>query len=93
MTTPMLSEWKPEGSTPTKRAGGLDRVPRNGFPAILHKDERVQTKAEADDYRSGRGSGNSGASGNVTLTGNTFIVRQESDIQSIAYALARELSR
>lgn|GEM_PF-5565391 len=34
-------------------AGGLDRVPYNGYHALLHKDERVQTKAEADAWRSG----------------------------------------
>lgn len=65
-----------------KHAGGLDRVPRNGYPAILHKDERVQTKAEADADRNGRNR-------SVLVTGNTFVVRQDSDIDAIALKLVR----
>ena len=42
----------------TKAAGsyakGLTYVPYDGFPAILHKGERVLTKAEADNYNSGK---------------------------------------
>lgn len=84
---PLLGETTLRGGTPTKRAGGLDRVPYNGFPIIAHKDERLQTKAEADATRNGRSGG-----GNVTVTGNTFVVRQESDIDAIARALAREMA-
>ena len=38
-------------------ANGLDYVPYDGYPAILHEGERVLTRREADDYRSDRGSG------------------------------------
>lgn len=34
-------------------ANGLDYVPYDGFPAILHKGERVLTKSEASDYNKG----------------------------------------
>lgn len=37
-------------------AGGLDYVPYDGFPAILHKGERVQRSIEAGTARSGGGS-------------------------------------
>ena len=34
-------------------ANGLEYVPYDGFPAILHKGERVLTKAEAESYNKG----------------------------------------
>jgi hypothetical protein len=70
-----------------KHATGLSRVPRDNYPALLHKDETVLTKGEADKRRMGRGD-----SGGVLVTGNTFHVRHESDIDAIARALAREIS-
>jgi hypothetical protein len=69
-------------------SGGLDRVPYDGYRAVLHRDETVLTKSEADDRRSG---GRSGGGVNVSVTGNTFHVRQESDIDDIAWQLARNL--
>lgn len=44
-------------STVRQYANGLDYVPYDGYPAILHEGERVLTRREADDYRSERGSG------------------------------------
>lgn len=35
-------------------AGGLDYVPYNGYPAILHSGEAVLTASEADDWRRGQ---------------------------------------
>nr|DAP13393.1 MAG TPA: minor tail protein [Caudoviricetes sp.] len=35
-------------------ANGLEYVPYDGFPAILHKGERVLTKTEANDYNQGK---------------------------------------
>jgi hypothetical protein len=35
--------------------GGIDYVPRDGVKAMLHKGERVLTKQQAEDYRSGQG--------------------------------------
>ena len=60
-------------------ATGLGRVPYNDYPAFLDEGERVLTAAEARTY--GRGSGG------VTVSGNTFVVRQESDIDAIAASL------
>lgn len=45
-------------------ASGLDYVPYDGYPAILHKGERVQTAVEAASDRSGRG----GSSVDASLT-------------------------
>ncbi|GCD81931.1 hypothetical protein PTHTG4_09930 [Parageobacillus thermoglucosidasius] len=69
-------------------AGGLNYVPYDRFPALLHRGEMVLPRGEADEYRKGRASGVS-----VTISGNTFHVRQDSDIQKIAYELAKLLER
>lgn len=57
-TTPKKTTPKSKNtSTPRAYANGLDYVPYDGYPAILHEGERVLTRREADDYRSDRGSG------------------------------------
>ncbi len=65
-------------------AVGLQRVPYDGFPALLHEGERVLTASEAR-------AADSAGSASVTVSGNTFVVRQESDIDAIAEALAEKL--
>ena len=42
-------------------ANGLEYVPYDGFPAILHQGERVQTKMEAQSYRADAAAMSSGA--------------------------------
>ena len=64
-------------------ATGLAQVPYDNFPALLHEGERVLTAAEARGYNQGVGG--------VTITGNHFEVRQESDIDRIALALLEKL--
>lgn len=66
-------------------ATGLARVPYNNFPALLHEGERVLTASENRSYTGGSGSGS------VVISGNQFIVRQESDIDAIAQALLQRL--
>lgn len=68
-----------------KKNGGLDRVPYNGATYSLHKDEMVLPRGEAAEYRKG----NRGGGGGISITGNTFHVRQDSDIQKIAQELAK----
>jgi hypothetical protein len=63
-------------------SGGLNRVPYDGYIARLHKDERVVTAGD-----------NKGGGSGVVVSGNTFIVRQESDIHAIAYELAKLIER
>lgn len=62
---------------------GLDEVPYDRYPAILHKGEAVLPRQDAQEWREGRG----GSAPSVNITGNTFNVRQESDIDAIANAL------
>lgn len=67
----------------TSHAYGLTRVPYDGYQAILHEGERVLTASEA------RATDNTNS--RVIVTGNTFNVREEADINKIARALASEL--
>lgn len=48
-------------------AVGIRRVPYNGFPAMLHEDERVLTAQEARRHDAG-----AGRSVSITISGNTF---------------------
>jgi hypothetical protein len=66
--------------------GGLSHVPYDGYNARLHKGERVLTAQENKDYNNGQGGGQQ-----PLVTGNTFIVRKESDIDAIADLLYRKL--
>jgi hypothetical protein len=75
------------GGGKNKKHGGLNNVPYNGYQATLHKGERVLTAMENKAYNNGQGVGSG-----VTITGNQFIVRQDSDIDAIAEALYSKLS-
>lgn len=66
-------------------ATGLGRVPYNDFPALLHEGERVLTATEARTYNK------NGGTGGFVISGNTFVVRQESDIDAIATNLLTKL--
>lgn len=66
------------GDIDGSHASGLQRVPYNNYLAVLHEGEQVLTAREAR-------AGSSGAS--VTITGNQFTVREEADIDKIAWAL------
>ena len=65
-------------------AFGLNRVPFDGYLAMLHQGERVQTAEEA--RRSQRRTAPT-----VQITGNQFSVRSEGDIDAIATRIADEL--
>lgn len=78
-----------EGDWSTRRdsnshMGGLSVVPSDNYPANLHKGERVLTAQENREYSSGKG-------GNVVITGNTFNVRNDADIDAIGAAIVNKL--
>ncbi|WP_410798859.1 hypothetical protein [Lysinibacillus telephonicus] len=70
----------------SSRYHGIDYVPKNNWKADLHKGEAVLPAQEAKAWREGKSGGTS-----VSITGNQFIVRQDSDIDAIATALANKL--
>lgn len=65
-------------------AYGLSYVPYDNFPAILHEGERVLTASENRAY---------GQSSAPIITGNTFTIREEADIQKIAAELVRQMNK
>lgn len=64
-------------------ATGLDYVPYDNFPALLHQGERVQTAVEARSERSGF----NGVQ--ITMYGTT--IREDADIDRVAEALLRKV--
>ena len=73
------------GSQASSNAFGLSYVPYDNFPALLHQGERVQTAAEARAAQTPRVQ--------VSVTGNGISVRQKSDVDAIADAIARKIER
>lgn len=69
-----------------RRAFGLDRVPYNGYYAMLHEGERVLTAQQARQMDAA-----GGLAGGVVITGNSFTVREDADISRIASEFVRQL--
>lgn len=67
-----------------KRAFGLNFVPYDDYPAVLHYGERVLTAQQARQQ-------DVAGTGRVVVTGNNFTVRETADIERIASALVRQL--
>lgn len=63
-------------------AYGFATIPYDGFPIIAHQGEKLLTAGQA---RRGEGQGG------VTITGNTFHVREEADIDRVASALYEKI--
>lgn len=83
----LIEYQKKQAQSDGSHKSGLSRVPYDNYRANLHRDEAVLTASEAEKWRE-----NKSGVGSVMVTGNTFIVRQESDIDAIADALARKLN-
>lgn len=71
-----------DGPAP-KYAYGLQRVPYDNFPALLHEGERVLTASEARTMSAG--------SGGVTIQVGQLSVREEADVDRVAEALYERL--
>lgn len=71
-----------------QHAFGLNRVPYDGYPALLHEDERVLTAQEARAQDAG---GQQVV--RITLTGNNFVGTGEDMADQIAEILVRKLEQ
>lgn len=72
---------------PGSFAVGLDRVPYDNFPALLHEGERVLTASQARAEERG------GPTVQVTVTGNSFYGSDAAMEDRVAQKLAREVAR
>lgn len=68
-------------------ATGLERIPYDGFPAILHKDEMVLDRKDANAYRNGDVTGQE--RGNVTV--NQYISAVPQTPSELAFVTANAL--
>lgn len=66
---------------------GLDRVPYDGYAALLHEGERVLTAREVREADRGGG----GKSFVIHVTGNTFQAGQDGGVGNIAHQLAEQI--
>ncbi|EKU41950.1 phage tape measure protein [Lysinibacillus fusiformis ZB2] len=73
---------KPDGS----HYHGLDNVRYDGYRAVLHKGEAVLNRQDAEAYRNGNAGGGSSI---PAINIAKMEVRKESDIQDIAFRLAK----
>lgn len=72
------------GISARTHAAGLPFVPFDNYPALLHYGERVLTANQARQQ--------DGEGGNVTVSGNSFVIREEADIDKVASALAQKIA-
>ncbi|SFE87771.1 phage tail tape measure protein [Peptostreptococcus sp. D1] len=70
---------------------GKNRIPFDGYRAMLHKDEMVLNKSEADKYRNGATSSNSSKTTiiNIPKLADVLQVREEADSEKVAKDIAR----
>ena len=66
-----------------QRAMGIDYVPYDNFPALLHEGEKVLTAGEARQEKTGVGS--------IQIVINGMTVREDADIDRVAQALLNKL--
>ena len=64
-------------------AVGIDYVPYDNFPALLHQGERVQTAVEARSERD--------SPGGITIVMNGATIREEADIHRVASELLTQM--
>lgn len=65
------------------RAIGIDYVPYDNFPALLHEGEKVLTAGEARQEKNGVGG--------IQIVMNGTVIREEADVQRVAQELLNKL--
>lgn len=74
---------------------GRSKIPFDNYRAILHKDEMVLNKSDAEKYRNTSAKSNVKQGSRVVQIeslAKTLVIREEQDIDKLAKQLARELS-
>ena len=66
-----------------QRAMGIDYVPYDNFPALLHEGEKVLTSGEARQEKNGVGG--------IQIVMNGTVIREEADVQRIAQEMLNKL--
>lgn len=84
----MNGEYIPARGTSTGAAFGLNRVPYDDYPVLLHEGERVLTASQAREQDAGKAPA---SGGQIVITGNSFSVRDNTDIQKIAAELLHQI--
>lgn len=80
----ITARYKNYYASAASHAYGLERVPYDNYPALLHEGERVLTAAEArNDSR--------GSSVQIAKLADQIVVREDADIDRIASALVAKL--
>lgn len=69
-----------------KAAIGIPYVPRNNYPIMAHQGEKLLTASEAREQ-------DRKSTVPVTITGNDFTIREESDISKIAAELYKQMAK
>lgn len=70
------------------KAFGMERVPYDNFPALLHEGEQVLTASQARQYKGGKGSSNI----TINLGGVQTEIRSREDAEAVARIIAEEVS-
>ena len=69
-----------------KKAVGMPYVPKDDYPVLLHKGERVLTAQQNRQYNQG------GSNISIAKISDTIVVREDADITKIANALVKKLT-
>lgn len=78
--------YRQNGTRPSSYYNGLDNVPYDGYIARLHKDERVLTAKENEEYSSNR-------RGGVSVNIENFTNNTKEDIRELVRRMDREIKR
>ena len=87
-TDTLSGGYIPARGTSTGAAFGLNRVPYDDYPVLLHQGERVLTASQAREQDAGKAPT---SGGQIVITGNSFSVRDDTDIQKIAAELLHQI--
>lgn len=77
-----------DGGDDGGHAAGLQRVPFDGYRAVLHQGETVLPRRDADQWRKGKTN-----SPNISIVMNGTVIREEQDVKKIAAELVRKINQ